>query len=138
MQMAEIYRTIQIPGTLTTSYQNSSGYGWYTRLPAGFLYYIEDAYFYAATTVARDTTNGEVFYLKDEDGNTIASLSGHATALTGTGAAFASFSSTYREIDATSAAKRVKLCYVTSGSGQQPIDAQVILRIAVKRSGTAA
>ncbi len=136
--MAEISRTIYIPGTLTTSYQNSGGYGWKTHLPAGYIYYVQDAYFYAMTTVALDATNGEVFSLRDSSGNVICSLSGHTTALSGAGAAFSGFSTLYREINAAAAATYIKLAYVTSGSGQQPIDAHVILRIDVRKAAAAA
>lgn len=89
------------------------------RLPAGYVWYMESAYIHPDTTVAAQTSDANLWYLVDEDGNTIASLAtGAAQATSGT--TFASISSAYREIDASSAAHTFYATLTQSGNGVAP------------------
>lgn len=133
--MSSIVRTIPIPGTLDTA--KASLYKWGTSLPAGYVYYINSAYMHPSTNMASGAGSGSIFTLRDEDGNAIASLSQAASAIAASGTAFGSFSSTYREIDASSTQHYLYVDFANSGSfSTYPIDTQIVVNIEVRKSAT--
>lgn len=111
---------------------------WHNILPEDFVYYLEDSYLCPSTDVAVHTGNTQSYTLVDEDDNTIATIAA-GSALSVGGTAFASLSSTYREVDCSAGKKSVYLKMNLSGSGIAPKDTlRVIMRWSVRRPGTAA
>jgi len=129
---------IDITFYATSTAQLSPGYHMTARLPAGYIYYLEDAYLCPSTTVAAATTTANGWLLCDEDGNTIGTIANGA-ALAVAGTVFGSLSTTYREIDASSAAHSFYLLYVQSAQGVAPIgNYTVVTRWSRRRPGSAA
>lgn len=114
------------------------GYRFMQELQAGYIWYMESAYIAADTTVAAATSDANLWYLRDEDGNTIASFASGG-ALSTAGTTLASISSTYREIDATSARHTFYAVATQSGNGVTPPRNLVIhTRWTRRRPGSAA
>ena len=138
MAIANEYVT-DVPFYALTTEVLATGYHFgVQRLPAGYIYYLEDAYICPTTTVAAATTHANGWLLVDEDGNTIGTVaSGAALAVGGT--AFGSLSTQYREIDASSAAHSVYCTWVQSGNGVLPLgNYSIICRWSKRRPGSAA
>jgi hypothetical protein len=115
------------------------GFQWTQKLPAGYIYYMESAYIHPDTTVASQAAGGHanLWYLMDEDGNTIGSLATGA-ALATTGTTFASLSTAYREIDARAAAHTIYVTATQSGNGVAPPYNLVVHTVwSVRRAGGA-
>jgi len=126
----QIVRDFNI-GALTI-HSTEDTYQWHTRLPAGYLYYLEDCYIYSETNEAAGTTNVTTWQLNDTDGNLVCSAPS-STAVPAAGLAFTSISSTYRWIDCTTAAENIFVSTVCSGEGQTFVNTHIIARFSVKR-----
>ena len=111
---------------------------WSLDLPAGYVYYLEDAYMLVGTTVAVATGNTQSYTLVDDAGNTIGTIAAGA-ALGTSGTVFGSLSTQYREVDATSTRRVCYLKINLSGAGATPPPwCKVVTRFSVRRPGSAA
>lgn len=115
-----------------TIHSTEDTYQWHTVLPAGYLYYVEDAYVMSQTDVAAGTTNVTTWQINDEDGNLVCSAPG-STAIPALGLAFTSFSSTYRWIKCAEGAKRLFVSMTCSGEGQAFTNTQFIIRLSIHK-----
>lgn len=134
MPTNEIIRDIFI-GALTI-HSTEDTYQWYSILPIGYLYKLEDAYVMSQTNVAAGTTNVTTFQLNDEDGNLICSKAGSAI-IAASGTAMGSISATYRWIDATEAAEKIFVSNLCSGEGQSGFtNTHIITRWSIHKPGS--
>ena len=121
--------------TISTAYISTSGYyDPIIYLEAGWRYYVEDAYLTCSTTYTAGA-NSQPFKLYDTSGNCICTAATGPTTAAGT--AFASFDSTYRDIDASSTANCIKCGFTSSGSGTAYLGVKLNLVIVRKKSASA-
>jgi len=129
----QVIRDIFI-GALTV-HSTEDTYQWWSVLPIGYLYKLEDAYVMSQTNVAAGTTNVLTFQLSDEDSNLICSLAG-STAIVAAGVAMGSISATYRYIDATEAAHKIFVSTTCSGEGQTFTNTNIVTRWSIHKPGS--
>jgi hypothetical protein len=126
--------------TYTTGEAIGAGAGERKRwqyLPQGYIWYLEYAYLMTDTNKAASATNCNIWYLYDESGNAMCSLSG-ATILTAKRSPFGSVSATYRQIDASAAEKGFYAGFANSGAGETPMTGvHIVTRWSALRPGIA-
>ena len=141
--MAEIIRDITIGGAITQqSVASGNAKKYYTRLQAGYVYEVQDAWLYADCSSKLEAGNNlTIWYLADASGNTICSINGvgaTATDVVQTGTNLGTPSTTYKTINCATAASRLYLTHQSSGSGMGASGLRCVVRLKVYRPGVAA
>jgi hypothetical protein len=96
-------------------------------------YYVEDVWHTTATNVAASTTNTLMLYLRDADGNAIASFAA-GSAMTATKAPWTFASTDYRTIAAGSADTYLYVDWTNSGTSQAPVGLAVHVLLSRRRA----
>ena len=140
----DIIRDITIGGSITQqSVASGAAKKYYTRLQAGYIYEVQDAYLYADCTVNVSAVPYQLtaWYLCDSSGNTICSINTTAATTANVGQSGTSLGTpvaAYKRIDCTDAAGAVYLTHQSSGDGQSTAGVRCVVRLKRMHPGTLA